>query len=258
MIFLLSPAKTLDYDTPAHVAARSTPGFLDQSAALIQTLRKYAADDLCGLMAISPALAELNVDRYRQWSPVFTEANSKPALLAFNGDVYEGLDAPSLGADDLAWAQDHLVILSGLYGLLRPLDQMQPYRLEMGTALATSRGKNLYEFWGDTLAETLNQRLSTETSPLIINLASQEYFKAVSRKTLKAPVLEIVFEDWKDTAYKVISFHAKRARGLMARYAVQKRVSNAPALQAFDSEGYRFASEGSDDRRWIFRRRLSG
>ena len=257
MIFLLSPAKTLNYDTPTPVAARSTPDFIQQSATLIQYLRTYSKEQLCHLMDLSPALAELNLERYHQWSPVFTEANSKPALLAFNGDVYEGLDAASLDAADLDWAQQHLVILSGLYGLLRPLDPMQPYRLEMGTALHTSRGKNLYEFWGDTLAETLNDRLSSEAAPCIINLASQEYFKAVGRKALKVPVLDMIFEDWKGSAYKVISFYAKRARGLMARDAIQKRISHPADLQTFNHEGYRFSPEASDDRRWVFRRRLS-
>jgi len=256
MIFLLSPAKTLNYDTPAAVDACSTPGFIEESATLIQNLRTYSKDQLCSLMNLSPALAELNLERYDQWSPVCTEANSKPALLAFNGDVYEGLDAASLDAADLNWAQQHMVILSGLYGLLRPLDAMQPYRLEMGTALPTSRGKNLYEFWGDSLAEALNDRLSSEAEPLIINLASQEYFKAIGRKALKSPVLEIVFEDWKGSAYKVISFYAKRARGLMARHAIQNRINDAVALQTFEHEGYRFNPEASDEQRWVFRRRL--
>ena len=256
MIFLLSPAKTLDYDTPAHVPAQGVPGFLEQSGALIDLLRKQSPADIAELMELSPALAQLNVDRYQQWSPAFHEANSKPAVLAFNGDVYEGLEAATLTPADLGWAQSHVAILSGLYGILRPLDLMQPYRLEMGTTLANPRGKNLYDFWGGLLAEHLNARLADETEPLIVNLASQEYFKAVSRKVLKAPVLECVFEDWKGSAYKVISFYAKRARGLMVRYAVQNRVNQAAALQAFDSEGYAFVPEASDDRRWVFRRRL--
>jgi cytoplasmic iron level regulating protein YaaA (DUF328/UPF0246 family) len=257
MIFLLSPAKTLDYETPSHVPAQADPGFVTQSAELIQGLKKLSANELAELMELSPALAGLNVQRYRDWSRQFTEHNSKPAMLAFNGDVYEGLDAASLSAHDLAWAQQHVAILSGLYGLLRPLDRMQPYRLEMGTALPNPRGKNLYEFWGSTLAEHLNGLLSQDPSPLIVNLASQEYFKAVSRKALKVPVLECVFEDWKGSAYKVISFYAKRARGLMVRYAVTHRVRSASALQAFDSEGYAFSAEASDDKRWVFQRRLS-
>lgn len=257
MIFLLSPAKTLDYETLSHVPAQGDPGFVTQSAELIQGLKKLSANELAELMDLSPALAELNVQRYRDWSRQFTERNSKPAMLAFNGDVYEGLDAASLSAHDLAWAQQHVAILSGLYGLLRPLDRMQPYRLEMGTTLPNPRGRNLYEFWGTTLAEHLNGLLSQDPSPLIVNLASQEYFKAVSRKALKVPVLECVFEDWKGSAYKVISFYAKRARGLMVRYAVTHRVRSASALQAFDSEGYAFSAQASDDKRWVFRRRLS-
>lgn len=257
MIFLLSPAKTLDYETPPVVPAVADPGFVAQSAALIRLLKKQSSEDLAQLMSLSPALAELNVKRYQTWQRQFTPANSKPAVLAFNGDVYEGLDAASLSPTELDWAHNHLAILSGLYGVLRPLDRMQPYRLEMGTALANPKGHTLYAFWGDTLAEYLNARLSPDPAPLIVNLASQEYFKAVSRKVLKVPVLECVFEDWKPSGYKVISFFAKRARGLMARYAIQHRVTRPQALQQFDIEGYAFAAEVSDDKRWVFRRRIA-
>ncbi len=257
MIILLSPAKTLDYETPAQVAATGNPGFLGRSAELIRLLRQRSAQEIAELMALSPALAELNVKRYKAWRREFTDANSKPALLAFNGDVYEGLDAPSLKPADLAWAQDHVAILSGLYGLLRPLDRMQPYRLEMGTALDNPQGSNLYAFWGDTLAKHLNARLADEHEPLVVNLASQEYFKAVPRKALKVPVLECVFEDWKPGGYKVISFFAKRARGLMARHAIQHRVKQAGDLQQFNAEGYAFTPEASDETRWVFRRRLA-
>ncbi|MES2887067.1 MAG: peroxide stress protein YaaA [Pseudomonadota bacterium] len=257
MILLLSPAKTLDYDTPPHVAATDDPGFLSQSAELIRLLKKHSADDIANLMNLSPALAELNAGRYKAWRRTFTDANSKPAVLAFNGDVYEGLDAASLKPAELAWAQSHVAILSGLYGVLRPLDRMQPYRLEMGTALPNPRGNTLYAFWGDTLAEHLNDRLAHERHPCIVNLASQEYFKAVSRKALKASVVECVFEDWKPAGYKVISFFAKRARGLMARYAIQHRVKQPEALQAFDSEGYAFTPQASQAQRWVFRRRLN-
>jgi cytoplasmic iron level regulating protein YaaA (DUF328/UPF0246 family) len=256
MIFLLSPAKSLDYETPPHVAATADPGFLTQSAALIRLLRKQSVQEVAALMSLSPALAELNVKRYKAWRREFTDANSKPAVLAFNGDVYEGLDAASLKAADLAWANEHVAILSGLYGVLRPLDRLQPYRLEMGTRLPNPKGDTLYAFWGDTLARHLGARLADEREPLIVNLASQEYFKAVPRKTLRAPVLECVFEDWKPGGYKVISFFAKRARGLMARFAIQNRVKHPQALQQFDSDGYAFAPDASDDARWVFRRRL--
>ncbi len=255
MIFLLSPAKTLNYETPATVQALADPGFMSQSAALIQLLRQHSADSLAQLMNLSPALAELNVQRYQAWKPQFTQANSKPAVLAFNGDVYEGLGATSLLPDDLAWAHEHVAILSGLYGVLRPLDRMQPYRLEMGTALANPKGRTLYAFWGDILAEYFNARLSSQSNPLIINLASQEYFQAVSRKVLQVPVLNCVFEDWKPSGYKIVSFFAKRARGLMVRFAIQHRLTRAQALQNFDSDGYAFAPEASDSQRWVFRRK---
>jgi uncharacterized protein len=213
------------------------------------------------LMDLSAPLAALNVGRYGAWSPRFTAKNSKPAVLAFNGDVYEGLDAQSLQADDLAWAQQHVLILSGLYGVLRPLDRMQPYRLEMGTALATAQGKNLYAYWGDTLARHINDRMQADASPVVVNLASQEYFKAVQptpkSSWLKPRVVECVFEDWKGGGYKVISFYAKRARGLMARYAIQRRAATPQALQAFDLEGYAYAAAESAPQRLVFQRRVA-
>ena len=193
--------------------------------------------------------------RYAAWSPRFSEHNSKQAVLAFNGDVYEGLDAPSLKQKDLDWAQEHVAILSGLYGILRPLDWMQPYRLEMGTRLANPRGKDLYAWWGDRLAEHLNERLAQQGDDLIVNLASQEYFKSVKRKALKARVVECVFEDWKNGQWKVISFHAKRARGLMARHAIQHRAKTVKALVGFDAEGYAHDAAASEPDRLVFRRR---
>ena len=205
-------------------------------------------------MDLSDALAALNVARYAAWSPRSTLRNARPAVLAFNGDVYEGLQARTLPVADLEWAQQHVAILSGLYGVLRPLDLLQPYRLEMGTRLATPQGSNLYQFWGSSIAQHLNQRLRADTSPVVVNLASQEYFKAVDRKTLKAPVVECVFEDYKGGAYKVISFHAKRARGLMARYAIEHRITTPEGLKHFDSEGYAHAPEVSGLDRLVFRR----
>ena len=178
--------------------------------------------------------------------------------MAFNGDVYDGLDAKTLKVKDLEWAQDHVCILSGLYGVLRPLDWMQPYRLEMGTALTNPRGKNLYQFWGSRIADYLNQRLRKDKTPVIINLASQEYFKAVDLKTLQARVVECVFEDYKGGKYKVISFFAKRARGLLARYAIQKQIKNPEKLKDFDADGYGFVASASDENRWVFRRRVKG
>jgi hypothetical protein len=255
MIFLLSPAKSLDYATPSPLAAHSQPLFTRQSAELIELLKAKSPQQIASLMKLSDALAGLNAARYEAWSPQFTASNSKQALLAFNGDVYEALNAKTLSENQLGWAQDHLCILSGLYGVLRPLDWMQPYRLEMGTALATARGKNLYQFWGDQLAEYLNSRAATHPAPLIINLSSVEYFKAVDRKALKVRVVTCVFEEWRDGKYKVVSFMAKRARGLMMRYAIENELSSVKALEGFDADGYGFDASASEPDRLVFRRR---
>ncbi len=257
MLFLLSPAKSLDYDSPITSREHSLPAFVAQSAELIDVLQTLTPGQVAELMDLSEALAKLNVQRYAAWSPKFTAKNSRQAVLAFDGDVYGGLDARSLGDADLQWAQQHLCILSGLYGVLRPLDRMQPYRLEMGTALATPRGANLYKFWGAQIAQYLNLRLAADASPVIVNLASQEYFKAVDLKTLKARVLECVFEDHKNGKYKVISFFAKRARGLMARYAVTQRLALPQQLQGFDADGYAFAPAQSTPDRFVFRRKIA-
>jgi len=256
MLFLLSPAKSLDYDTAPTTQRHTLPQFVDESAALIEVIKPYTPAQIASLMDLSDALSTLNVARYAAWSPKFSASNSKQAVLAFNGDVYEGLDANSLSNDELAWAQDHLRILSGLYGILRPLDWMQPYRLEMGTKLPNPRGKDLYAWWGDTLAQHLNQELAHQGDEVIINLASQEYFKAVKRKALKARVVECVFEDWKAGQWKVISFHAKRARGLMARYAIVQRARTLQDLLSFSLEGYEHDATASEPNRLVFRRRL--
>lgn len=256
MLFLLSPAKSLDYDTPLPPDLPHTlPQFVPEASALIQVLREKSHQDIATLMSLSDPLAALNVARYQAFRPRFTASNSRQALLAFNGDVYEGLAARTLSPEDLQWAQAHLCILSGLYGMLRPLDRMQPYRLEMGTRLATDAGSNLYQYWGSRIAEHLNKRLRADTTPVVVNLASQEYFKVVDTKALKARVVECVFEDWKGGAYKIISFHAKRARGLMARYAVTHRLATPHALQGFDLEGYTFAPAASEPERLVFRRK---
>lgn len=255
MLFVISPAKSLDYETPASNKKATTPQFVAQSSELIDILKTKNTAQIADLMDLSEPLAALNVARYAAWSPKFTAKNSKPAVLAFNGDVYDGLDAKTLGEDDLAWAQRHVVILSGLYGVLRPLDKLQPYRLEMGTSLATARGKNLYEYWGDTIAEHLNARVVADPSPVVVNLASQEYFRAADRKVLKARVIECVFEDWKDGKYKIISFYAKKARGLMARYAVMHRIVTPKKLEKFHLDGYAFDSAVSEPDRMVFRRR---
>jgi len=258
MLLLLSPAKSLDYETPVEGVSHTLPQFVSQSAELIEVLKPKTPAQIAELMDLSDNLAALNVARYETWRPKFTAKNSKQAVLAFNGDVYDGLDAKTLKPKDLDWAQDHLCILSGLYGVLRPLDWMQPYRLEMGTALTNPRGKNLYQFWGSSIATHLNERLSKDKTPVVINLASQEYFKAVDIKVLQARVVECVFEDYKGGKYKVISFFAKRARGLLARYAIQKQIKNPEKLKEFDLDGYAFAATVSEPDRWVFRRRQKG
>ena len=257
MLFLLSPAKALDYDSPVGDLPHTQPLFVKQASELIGVLKEKSPQDIANLMDLSDKLAALNVARYQAWSPKFTAKNSKQAVLAFNGDVYEGLDAKTLKPKDLAWAQEHVAILSGLYGVLRPLDWMQPYRLEMGTSLDNKQGNNLYKFWGAQIASYVNERLANEKTPIVVNLASQEYFKSVDRKTLNARVIECVFEDYKGGKYKVISFMAKRARGLMARYAITHQVKTPKGLEGFALEGYAFVPSASEPDRLVFRRKLS-
>lgn len=256
MLIVLSPAKTLDYDTPAATAEYSLPDFIEHSAELIETLKTLSPAQVSSLMDISDTLAVLNVTRYASWSRKFTKKNARQAILAFNGDVYEGLDAASLSAKQLDYAQSHIRILSGLYGVLRPLDLMQPYRLEMGTRLANPRGKNLYAFWGNLATETLNAAMAKQKSKVLVNLASEEYFKVVKPKLLSADIINPVFEDWKGGKYKIISFYAKRARGMMARYAALKGITQPEKLKAFDMEGYAFVDGASTERDWVFRRRI--
>ena len=255
MLMVLSPAKTLDYESPLATEAHTLPDFIPRSAELISVLREMSPAQIGSLMQISDPLAHLNVERYASWSKKFSIKNARQAVLAFNGDVYEGLDASSLNEKQLSWAQDHLRILSGLYGLLRPLDLMQPYRLEMGTRLANNKGKDLYAFWGESLTKALNETLASLKSKALINLASEEYFKAVHPGVLSVPVIAPVFEDWKGGKYKIISFHAKRARGLMARYVIEKKIIAPEKLQGFDVEGYAFTPAASDETRWVFRRK---
>lgn len=258
MLIVLSPAKTLDYETPPATDLHSRPDFIEHAAQLIDILKKMAPSDIAGLMRISDALAALNADRFAAWSKRrFTTASAKQAMLAFNGDVYEGLDAASLSVRQIDHAQAHLRILSGLYGVLRPLDLMQPYRLEMGTRLANPRGRDLYAFWGELVTGALNAALEQQASNTLINLASEEYFKVVKPKSLHARIVTPVFEDWKNGRYKIISFYAKRARGLMARYAIVKGIRQAEKLKAFDSEGYAFDAAGSSEHIWLFRRRMA-
>jgi uncharacterized protein len=257
MLFLLSPAKTLDYDTPAGDLPHTRPRFAPSAAELIEVLRKKTPAQVARLMDLSDSLASLNVARYQAWSPRFTARNAKQAVLAFNGDVYDGLAAKTLCPADLDWAQEHVCILSGLYGVLRPLDWMQPYRLEMGTALEVGGARNLYQFWDTRIADYLNRRLAADKTPVVVNLASQEYAKAVDRKILKGRVVDCVFEEWKGGGYKIISFSAKKARRLMARYAIEHRIDTPRKLQGFDLEGYAFDSGASRADRMVFRRKVN-
>ncbi|MFZ2307307.1 MAG: peroxide stress protein YaaA [Rhodoferax sp.] len=255
MLFLLSPAKSLDYESPLPPHPHTAPLFVKQSQALIAVLRTQSPQQIAELMSLSDKLSALNVARYQAWSTRATVKNARQAVLAFDGDVYGGLDAASLDDAQLAWAQDHVCILSGLYGVLRPLDLMQPYRLEMGTRLANPQGRDLYQFWGTQISDYLNKRLRSDISPVVINLASQEYFKAVDTKALKARVIECVFEEYKSGQYKIVSFFAKRARGLMARYAVTHQIVKPEDLRAFDAEGYAWDAAQSSAQRYVFRRK---
>lgn len=252
MLIVVSPAKTLDYDTAPVTQTHSQPSFTDHSQLLIDELRKLSVQDVAALMKLSDKLSSLNVARYESWEEQFSFENAKQAVLAFKGDVYTGLDAETLSEDDLKFAQDHLRILSGLYGILKPLDLMQPYRLEMGTRLQNARGKNLYEFWGTIICDALNQELTQNSNPVLINLASNEYYKAAKEKNLQARIITPAFKDWKNGQYKMISFYAKKARGLMTRYIIQNKIDTPEQLKNFDLEGYRFSETMSEGDNWTF------
>ncbi len=254
MLMVISPAKTLDYDTPPVTDKYTLPQFVRQAQELIGVMREFSPLELSALMKISDKLAGLNAARYAEWQPEFNTDNSKQALLAFKGDVYTGLDADSLGADELEYAQLHLRMLSGLYGLLRPLDLMQPYRLEMGTRVANRRGKDLYQFWGNTLTDTLNAYMDEQGQSTLLNLASNEYFKAVQPSRLKANLVNVDFKDQKNGEYKIISFYAKKARGMMARYVIRNRIESVAGLCSFDVDGYYFSAEQSSPNHLIFLR----
>lgn len=258
MLAVLSPAKSLDPTPAPGSLAPSTPALLDDAQQLMKTTRGLTQKKIRELMNLSADLAKLNYDRYRSFELPMTPDNALPAALTFNGEVYRGLDARSLSAKDLHWAQDHVAILSGLFGILRPLDLVQPYRLEMGTRLANRRGKNLYEFWGDRIANEINERTAEHADRTLVNLASNEYFKAVKKKALEGPVVECVFEDWKESPdeAKVISFMAKHARGLMARYLIEERVDRVEGLKDFALERYKLVKKRSTDERLIFSRKF--
>jgi hypothetical protein len=255
MLTVISPAKTLDYETPPVTGAFTQPTQLTQSRKLIRRLRQLDSNDISHLMSVSDNLAELNRQRFRQWKTPFKPENARQALFAFKGDVYLGLDAYSLDEDALDFAQQHLRILSGLYGILRPLDLMQPYRLEMGTRLDTEAGSNLYQFWNERLTRALNQELKQSRSQCLVNLASNEYFKAIKPKLLRADIVTPAFREYRNGEYRFIQFFAKKARGLMARYLIDRRIDDVEGLKDFDYEGYRFAPAMSNDKDWVFTRR---
>ena len=257
MLIFLSPAKSLDYKTPPQVTTHTQPAFLAQSKILISQLRKLSPADIANLMHLSDPLAQLNFGRYAEWSLPFTPENAKQAVLAFDGDVYDGLAAKDLNPADLDFAQKQVRILSGLYGILKPLDLMQPYRLEMGTKFANKAGKDLYTFWGEHLLDAINAELAEMARPVAVNLASEEYFKAAVGRKINGVVIQPVFEDWKNGKYKIISFYAKRARGLMTRYAVLNRLTEPEGLKEFDYDGYAFEPSVSDEKSWVFRRRIA-
>ena len=254
MLMVISPAKTLDFETPPVIKRHTQPQFLDHAQELITQLREFSPAQISELMHLSDKLAGLNAARFGSWTADFTPANAKQALLAFKGDVYTGLNAETLDKAGFDYAQKHLRMLSGLYGLLRPLDLMQPYRLEMGTKLANARGKDLYAFWDERISEWLNKALAAQGDDVLLNLASNEYFSAVKRKALKARVINVDFKDLKNGQYKIISFYAKKARGMMARFVIDERIDHPDALKRFDVQGYYYSAEHSKTDHLVFLR----
>ena len=258
MLAVLSPAKSLDESPPPFPVASTQPALMKDAQSLMRTARGLSQKKIRELMDLSADLAKLNYDRYRSFELPFDAANALPAAMIFDGEVYRGLSARTLRREDLEWAQGHVAILSGMFGLLRPLDLIQPYRLEMGTRLKTRRGANLYRFWGDAITKHINERLATHEDKTLVNLASNEYFKSVKEKKLDGALLTCVFEDWKDDnkTPNVISFVAKRARGAMARYLVEHRIDRAEGVKGFDVGGYAFQPARSSEQRFVFGRRF--
>jgi uncharacterized protein len=252
MITIISPAKTLDYQSPLLTQNYTLPQFIDSTKTLIQDCQKLSVENLAQLMSISPKLAELNYERFQNWHSDFNLENARQAILAFKGDVYEGLHVEDFNDSDLKFAQSHLRILSGLYGLLRPLDLIQPYRLEMGIRLKNGNHANLYQFWGESLTNKLNDELLTSSHPTLINLASNEYFKAIKTKQLNAKIIQPIFLDKSKDDYKVISFYAKKARGLMSRFIIKNKINHSDDIKDFNLEGYQFDSKRSTDLEWYF------
>lgn len=254
MLALISPAKTLDYQTALPTDQYTQARLLDQSQQLIEVAKVLSASEIASLMQVSEKIAQLNVGRFNDWQSEFDFSNARQAIFAFKGDVYTGLDAYHLSDPDIHFAQQHLRMLSGLYGLLRPLDLMMPYRLEMGTKLKNSRGHNLYEFWGNRITQLINQDLEQASSKILLNLASDEYYKSVQEKQVQADIIKPVFLDQKNGKYKIISFYAKKARGLMARYMIEHKIEQADDLKAFNTDGYYFDSENSSTTELVFKR----
>lgn len=255
MLAVISPAKNLDLDSPLPKVRTSQPQLLAEAEQLVEQLRGMAPHQLSDLMHISDKLGQLNYERYQHWQTPFTHSNARPAVFTFAGDVYQGLAASEFDADDLAFAQQHLRILSGLYGVLRPLDLIQAYRLEMGTRLINDGGKDLYAFWGDSITDTLNRQLKKTGAEALVNLASGEYFKSVNTSDLHAPVVEPVFKDYKNGQYKIISFFAKKARGLMTAYIVKNKLTLCEDLKHFDGGGYHYNQALSSGNKWAFTRK---
>ncbi len=255
MLMVISPAKTLDFSNKPATRRCTKPQFLNDSERLINHLRKYSTTELAKLMKLSEKLAQLNHERYQSWGPNFTTDNSKQAVLAMKGDVYVGLDADSFNQGDFDFAQKHLRILSGLYGVLRPLDLMQAYRLEMGTKLETDAGTNLYQFWGDALTNQINKTLTKQGNDVLVNLASNEYFKAIKPKLVNGRIITPQFKEKKSDGYIMIGVFAKKARGMMARYIIKNRITKIDSLKDFDSSGYKFNKSQSDRDNWVFTRK---
>lgn len=252
MLTIISPAKTLDYQSPLITSDYSKPQFMPETQQLVEVCKKLSANELAKLMSISPKLAEVNYQRFQDWHANFTPDNARQAILAFKGDVYEGLHVEDFTDKDLSFAQSHLRILSGLYGVLRPLDLIQPYRLEMGIRLKNGHNSNLYQFWGDKLTDYLNKELTQSANPTLINLASNEYFKAIKAKQLKASIIQPVFLDKSKGEFKVISFYAKKARGLMSRFIIKNNINQSNDIKSFNLEGYQFDSKRSTELEWFF------
>ena len=253
MLTVISPAKKLDYSSTVEPQAHTQPELLSHAKELLKGLKTLSPQDVCALMGLSDKLGALNYERFQEWRTPFNQKNARQAVLAFKGDVYQGLDAQSMSAGELAWAQDNLRILSGLYGLLRPLDLMQPYRLEMGTKYSNARGNDLYKFWGNIITDEINKVLVGKT-PVLLNLASNEYFKSVQTKDIKGQIISPQFMDKKDDKYKIISFYAKKARGLMSAYIIKNKITEVEKIKGFDSDGYSYNAAMSEGDKWVFTR----